>query len=500
MRRVKLLAWLFVAATVWLVLPLLITALVGTFWIYQRGWLWYFVAATGITTLTGWWLLHATLRRLRDTVAAVPSPAACGTPLAQQARQSVKAIADRLQAEGLEWERPEALAKVVLEVLDRVSRHYFPLSEEPLLERPLPHVLGTVELALGDIRRLVAREVPFGSRITVKGWLRLRSLGQWAWPAIIGVYRGYRVARMVNPLPAAAREGIDWLSRRLVDHSLTRTQRWIIEESVMRIGDYAIQLYSGDLVLGDEYRERVSPAVAALDFAAEPLQALVVGQTKAGKSSVVNALLGQQRAAVDVLPTTDQIDLYECTRNGLPGLILRDTPGYACGDAAAADPLAAIREAMTECDLLILVCSARSAARKADCEILSKLRALRQSAGLPPVVCVLTHVDAIPKNLIGEAVAAVAHDLALTADQVTPVGVQWGHHQNVEAIGRAIFAASDQAQRLKQIRCIRQIRGERDEQTLSETLLRFGRLGIGWARRLADASSRKQPPLGEGES
>ena len=261
--------------------------------------------------------------------------------------------------EDLNWQQPETLIKVVLEVLEKVFRHYFPLSEKPLLERPLPHVLGTVELALRDVRELAVQELPFGMKITLKGWQQLKSISEWAWLMFIAAYRGYRVVRMVNPLPAIAREGVEWLSRKQDNRSLSDTKRWIIRESITRIGDYAIQLYSGDLVFNDEYRERVSPSVTSFDFSAEPLQVLVFGQTKVGKSSLVNAMIGEQRAPVDVLPKTDQIDLYECTRDNLPSLILRDTPGYAGGDAGAREPLADIREAVMECDLLLLVCSAR---------------------------------------------------------------------------------------------------------------------------------------------
>ena len=61
------------------------------------------------------------------------------------------------------------------------------------------------------------------------------------------------------------------------------------------------------------------------------------------------------------------------------------------------------------------------------------LRSLRALVGqpdrpLPPVVCVLTHIDAVSKGLAGEAVAAVAADLGLSPDEVArraPVGAAW---------------------------------------------------------------------------
>ena len=319
MRSLKSLSWLFVAAVVWFAFPLLAAALVGTVWIYQQGWIWHLIVATAVTTASGWWLAHATLARLHKEVAAAPPPAACWTPLAREARQAVEGVAERLEAEDRSWSQPDDFIKAAMEVIDAVARCYFPASEEPILERPLPHVLGAVELALRNVRRLVADDVPFGANVTLKGWMRLKSLGQWAWPMVVGGYRGYRVARMANPLAGMAREGMDWASRRLAGHSLARTRRWLIRQSAARIGDYAIQLYSGDLTFADESRQRLSPPTPALDFAAEPLQTLVLGQVKAGKSSVVNALLGQPLAPVNALPATDRIDLYECTRPGCRG-------------------------------------------------------------------------------------------------------------------------------------------------------------------------------------
>ena len=146
--------------------------------------------------------------------------------------QAVEAVAERLEAEDRSWGQPDDFVKAAMEVLDAVARCYFPASESPILERPLPHVLGAVELALRDVRHLVADEIPFGASVTLKGWMRLKSLGQWAWPIVVGGYRGYRVARLANPLAGIAREGMDWASRRLAGHSLAKTKHWLIRQAV----------------------------------------------------------------------------------------------------------------------------------------------------------------------------------------------------------------------------------------------------------------------------
>jgi len=91
----------------------------------------------------------------------------------------------------------------------------------------------------------------------------------------------------------------------------------------------------------------------------------VVGQVKSGKSSLINALLGESRAPVDTLPLTDAVDLYECQPEGLPQIILRDTPGYGAA-AEDEDPFSRLGDEIQGCDLLLLVCTARSAARQSD--------------------------------------------------------------------------------------------------------------------------------------
>jgi GTPase SAR1 family protein len=82
----------------------------------------------------------------------------------------------------------------------------------------------------------------------------------------------------------------------------------------------------------------------AVDQVREVTVALV-GQVKAGKSSLVNALLGEQRARTDVLPATGGVERYQLQPPDIPTrLVLLDTVGYAHAGPRA-DQLAATREA-----------------------------------------------------------------------------------------------------------------------------------------------------------
>lgn len=128
----------------------------------------------------------------------------------------------------------------------------------------------------------------------------------------------------------------------------------------------------------------------------EPVLLVVIGQVKAGKSSVVNSLLGSTTAAVDILPMTRQVARYRVTTGpGQPEILVLDTPGYA--DAGlTADSRAELQSAVRTADLLLLVLDASSPARQADLAVVDELRGwFVQQWRLkpPPMIAVLTHVD-----------------------------------------------------------------------------------------------------------
>src|SRR5262249_7133926 len=129
---------------------------------------------------------------------------------------------------------------------------------------------------------------------------------------------------------------------------------------------------------------------------AEPLRLLMLGQVKAGKSSLINALFGATYAATDVLPSTVQLTSYVLDRADLGGtLLISDMGGYEDPNV----PRERLEEAWAESqrsDLLLLVISAVNAAHEPDQRLLSQLRAhfaTQPALRPPPVVIVLTHID-----------------------------------------------------------------------------------------------------------
>ena len=466
------------AAALLILTPYLIVFGIGSVWMWRHGLLWFWAVGTGVPTLLGLLLAEWARRLIFPRAASRPHPPPNATPAGQAAMRAVAEISRRWQAQDPPLDQPDALGNllhdIVEEVLETVARQYHPQADRPVLQVPVAHIAALVELVARDFRQTFTGSMPWGKTVTPEQLLWWKNKGELGWKISAYLWQINRVRRLcTRPATAMVQEVQDHWGQNMATKSLAGLKAWAIDYCVTKAGDYAIQLYSGGFLTDDEYRPRISAGVEALPFDQEPLQILVIGQVKAGKSSLINALLGRQRAPVDTLPATDHVDLYECQPEGLPPVILRDTPGYGAADERG-EPFSRLRREIEECDLLMMVCTARSAARQADRELLRKMHEFFGADPKrirPPMVCVLTHVDTVPEHLAAEAVDAVATDLGLGAGQVAAACVEWDRLANLEGVLSAIRGHLPEAERLKISRCIRQIRKEQDEDKVLRQIL-----------------------------
>ena len=337
--------WLFVGAAVLIVTPYIIVFGLGSVWMWQHGLIWYWAVGTGVPTLIGLMLMEWGRRLIFPRAVNLPHPPPASTPAGLAAMQAVQEISQRLQAQDPPLDDPDVLEKVahdvLLEVLETVARHYHPQADRPVLQVPIVHIVALVELVARDFRQTFGKNVPWGKTVTPERLLWWKNKGELGWKIGTYLWQINRVRRMcIRPATAMVQELQDHLGQNMATKSVGGLKQWAIDYCVTKTGDYAIQLYSGGFVLDDEYRPRISARVEGTPFDQEPMQILVMGQVKSGKSSLINALLGEMRAPVDTLPATDIVDLYECQPDGLPLVILRDTPGYGTV-ADESDPFSA---------------------------------------------------------------------------------------------------------------------------------------------------------------
>ncbi|HEV3255674.1 MAG TPA: GTPase [Gemmataceae bacterium] len=292
-----------------------------------------------------------------------------------------------------------------------LARFYHPGARDPIGSLTVPEILAVIELAAHDLAEMVDQYLPAGHLLTINNWRQAKQATDW-YQAFSKLY--WAVSAVFSPIKTGVRFATSHLGMsrpfRLLQENLVL---WFYTAFVHRLGTYLIDLNSGRLRVGAQrYRELVGaaapgPATSAAEPLAQPaavdgaeevrrVTLTVLGQVKAGKSSFINAVLGEQRAITDVLPATGEVTRYELQPAGVPTrLVVLDTVGYG-HSGPREDQLRATQEAARESDLLLLVVHARNPARQADLELLQKLRAWfadRPELKMPPVLAILTHID-----------------------------------------------------------------------------------------------------------
>jgi predicted GTPase len=367
-----------------------------------------------------------------------------------------------------------------------LARFYHPGAQDPVGSLTIPEMLAVVELASHDLAEMVNQYLPGGHLLTVNDWRRAKKVADWyqmaskAYWLVTGIFSPVNTALRY----AASQVGMSRPLQLLQENLLL----WFYTAFVHRMGTYLIDLNSGRLRVGAErYRQllaqaRAGPASLPVPDAAEEETAArrvtitVLGQVNAGKSSLINALLGEQLARADVLPATAEVTRYVLQLEGTDSrLELLDTVGYG-HEGPKADKLKATQGAAQQSDLLLLVLHAQNPARQADLDMLKALKEWfdpKRVLKRPPILGVLTHIDLLSPALewqppynwqepkrpkeqqIEEAVQAARDQLGPFLAGVVPVCTAAGKEFGVkEWLLPAVTQLLDQAHAVAMLRCL----------------------------------------------
>jgi predicted GTPase len=471
--------------------PFVVLAAVGAYHLWARQWgfyaWWPMAASLGLGYLLAWhWQRRRVLLRPVDF-----TPPFHWTDRDRQAWQLVEARAKaavKLDPERLS-DAKHYLA-VAQEMGVELASFYHPGAADPVGSLTIPELLAVVELASHDLAEIVDHYLPAGHLLTVNDWRRAKQATEW-YQSASNAY--WLIAAVFSPVNtglryAASRFGIG----RPLEMLQKNLQLWFYTAFLNRLGAYLIDLNSGRLRIGaTRYRDLVERAGAAREGvatdgggpvpdAAEQVSQVVVtllGQVKAGKSSLVNALLGEQRARTDVLPATAGVERYELRQPGiLTKLVLLDTVGYGHAGPKA-DQVAATCEAARQSDLLLLVLHARNPARQADLDMLRPLRdwfAARPDLRMPPILAVVTHIDLLSPALewappyhwqmpispkehsIKDALETVREQLGEMVGPILPVCIAPGKVYGIEdGLLPVVADCLDEARAVALLRCLK---------------------------------------------
>jgi predicted GTPase len=383
----------------------------------------------------------------------------------------------------------------------QVARVYKPNAADPFGHLTLPEILACSELVSHDLTALVSKYIPGSHLLTISDLRRIRNTVDQAtewYPRLRNLY--WLASAVFNPIKTGMQVAVTKAGLAPAFAGFQQNMMvWFYTVYVKELGRYLVELNSGRLKVGAKrYLElmelhKAPPtddgATANKSTASEdrtgsaaprspetpPVTLAVVGPVKAGKSSLVNALLGEQQAATDVLPLTPGVTRYTLKQTGRPTFTLLDTAGFGNDGASEADVKAAV-EAARQADVMLLVVPARSAARRPESDFLDRVRSALSALPnlkLPPVLVVLSHVDLLspamewappydwragtrPKEIqLREAVQAAGELFADRAAGVVPVCTAAGKEFGVkDALLPAIVAFLGEARGVSLLRAL----------------------------------------------
>ncbi|MGC1217341.1 MAG: GTPase [Phormidesmis sp.] len=434
--------------------------------------------------------------------------AKAGTSARQESADKVEAALNQVlqaaQDDPPIWDDWTLFWQRCLSLVSAIAHAYHPEVKRPLLNIYVPEAYGLIRGTVDDTDRMMQRLSPVLNQLSVGQMVEGVELYQKLEPSARKLIRAFNWAQWaLNPAAAIARQVSARNMSQANQQIVLNLSNGLRETALRNLAKQSVALYNPDQNSGQgidsgggaegelavavleapsvvsalpttktqtlrEILERAEPTETVRQ---KPVNILLVGRTGAGKSSVINTLFQSERAAVDVLPSTDKIQSYRWqNEQAAESLILWDTPGYE--QARREDFREQVLDYASEADVLLLVTPALDPALQVDADFLQAVRA--EMADLPAIAAV-TKVDRLrpvrewsppynwqtggwPKETsIREAVAYRADALSAFCQQVLPIVAQhegraaWGN----DALSAALVNAIAPAKQLRLARFLR---------------------------------------------
>ncbi len=120
----------------------------------------------------------------------------------------------------------------------------------------------------------------------------------------------------------------------------------------------------------------------------------IAGRANAGKSSLLNALVGEKIAAVSDKPQTTRTKITGVLTNGETQFVFMDTPGmHKAKNKLSEHMIKTVNETVTGVDIILLVCDCTKKVSENERNLVSAFK-----SGKTKVILVLNKIDLIPEK------------------------------------------------------------------------------------------------------
>jgi hypothetical protein len=410
MVRLKLWQWIILVSPIAIIITFLLVSAGMQIHAWGINWIW------GIFTLVfvGWrWLLvkwtkpavnqienvFAEVRKELESSSDNNIDVSTGKDKTQQIEIALQKVLNDAQNDRPIWEDLQTFWQRCQDIVIAIAQIYNPEVKYPLLNIYIPQVYGLIRGTVDDMDKWMQKLSPVLNQVTVGQTYQAYEVYRKLEPSARKFLKAWNFAKwFLNPVAAVAKKASEGIGNRASQELLINLNQVLREAALRNLCKQAISLYAGTKIelptptlpqpKTQTLRDILTQAEPPEKVEQKPVNILIVGRNGAGKSSLINTLFQSELAAVDVLPSTDEIKTYHWQTETGEILNLCDTPGY---EQVKRDDLRdVVIDYATKADLLLLVTPALDPALQMDVDFLQDIK--KEVADVP-IITIVTQVD-----------------------------------------------------------------------------------------------------------